>query len=122
MVLEPPKVAGSIPKLQLFESLVLPFLLADVLENRRLITSHRGSKATLRSKVLGDEAMLSHRTHEPSGSLATPHTSARSKSACRSDRASDALLQSGTPSARPRRFADRLGRVCPTQFERTGKW
>ena len=51
--------AGSIPKLQLFEPLVLLFLIADVLANCRLVTAYRGNKVPPRLvEVLADEVPL----------------------------------------------------------------
>ena len=57
------KVAGSIPQLQLFESLVLLFLIADVLANRRLVSAHRGNEVPPRPEVLADEVPLPLAVH-----------------------------------------------------------
>jgi len=50
------------PQLQLFVALLFGFLVPDVLDDRRLIQSHRGHKATSGPKVLAREIpLLSHK-------------------------------------------------------------
>src|SRR5258707_3131086 len=66
------KVAPLLPKLELIQSLVLFLLVADVLSDHRLVSTHRGYKISPGPEALPDEVALPLPVHPRQMNRALP--------------------------------------------------